>query len=216
MPHARSLPPVLLLCSLFLFTACAPLQPTQGQIKDSSQSPVPAEQATRIIDFDPASIPVNEQLEPQPAECGPSVVIPSAGAYRCSTQSGGGPDPCFVVKDDNILACNPNPAFEFWSGALLQATNTLSADPSQSPDPVIFYLDIGPNNPPCEKRSPEQPLTVAGQPVSFTCQAPGAWVIGPIDDSQPTWTVQYVITTSDGSSVTSGPTTTNVVRAWRY
>jgi hypothetical protein len=192
------------------------LQPTQEQTKDTSQSPLLEEQATRVIDFDPATIPVNEQPDPQPAQCGPSVVIPSAGAYRCSTQSGGAPDPCFVVKDDNILACNPNPAFGFWSGALLQATNQLPPAPSQPSEPVIFYLDIGSNNPPCEKRSPEQPLTVAGQPVSFTCQAPGAWVIGPIDNGQPTWTVQYVITSSDGSSVTYGPTTTPIVWAWRY
>ena len=80
---------------------------------------------------------------------------------------------------------------------------------------MAFYLVLEEGNPPCVKRA-DLEMELAGQPVTYSCEAPGAWLVGDLDTSQSTWTAQRVITDPSGITVTDGPTTVEVRRAWVY
>ncbi len=168
--------------------------------------------ATEIIQFDPASVQIDPGQEPLASTCQSSWVVPKAGVYRCLPEDGGALDPCFVLQGSTLL-CSPNPVFGGY--ALAKATNSLSGGDPSSAEPVIFYLELEEGNPPCGKRA-DVSLELAGQPVTYACEAPGAWLVGDLDTAQPTWMAQRVITDPSATTVTDGPTPVEVRRAWVY
>jgi hypothetical protein len=118
------------------------------------------------------------------------------------------------------LLCNPRwrpPAYDTLSYTLATAPDSLpEGDPAAAKtEPVAFYLALEEGNPPCVKRA-DLEMELAGQPVSYACEAPGAWLVGDLDTSQPTWLAQRIITDPSGTTVTDGPTPVVVQRAWVY
>ncbi|MDH3676069.1 MAG: META domain-containing protein, partial [Anaerolineae bacterium] len=175
---------------------------------------------TEVILFDPTSIQLDPGQEPLVVTtCLPSQVVPRPGVYQCGQEDGFNLDPCWVVEG-NILLCNPRwspPTYDSLSYTLATTPNTLpEIDPATiEAEPVAFYLALEEGNPPCLKRA-DLEMELAGQPVTYSCEAPGAWLVGDLDTSQPTWTAQRVITDPSGITVTDGPTTVEVRRAWVY
>ena len=165
---------------------------------------------TEIIPFDPASIAVNDSQPVLDGTCAASVAVPRAGAYRCDLENGGVGDPCFVVEGD-LLICEPNPVFGSYQ-ALVTVTEPLPQTVSTVAEPVPFFLDIGSNKPPCAKRA--ETFEVSGHTVTYTCQAPGAFIVGELDTSGLTWVAQYITTDTQSTQVTYGPEASDVLRAW--
>jgi hypothetical protein len=180
-----------------------------------------AASGTEIIQFDPTTVPLdpNQELRVMTA-CQPSQVVPRPGVYQCTEADGFSLDPCWVVEG-NTLLCSPSwmpPQFEDPpSYTLATAPDTLpEIDPATAETgPVAFFLALEENNPPCRKRA-DLEMVLAGQPVTYSCEAPGAWLVGELDTSQPTWLAQRVIADPSGVTVTDGPTTVGVQRAWVY
>jgi heat shock protein HslJ len=176
---------------------------------------------TEVVQFDPTSVQLDPNQEPVAvASCEPSQVVPRPGAYQCVPEGGGNFDPCWVVAG-NTLLCNPR-----WLPPMFEdpPDYTLATAPATLPDidpaatevePVPFYLALEAGNPPCLKRA-DLEMNLAGQPVTHSCEAPGAWLVGDLDTSQPTWTAHRVITDPSGATVTDGPTSVEVRRAWVY
>jgi hypothetical protein len=78
---------------------------------------------TEVIEFDLASIPINENQPVYDATCQGSEVVPRPGAFKCTFENGGVGDPCFVIKD-NTLICGPNPVHASYQ-AVVTATEPL-------------------------------------------------------------------------------------------
>jgi hypothetical protein len=169
--------------------------------------------ATELFPFDPASIPVDPNQQPVAGTCAASALVPRQGAYACVTASGGSFDPCFAVGE-GVLGCQPNPVAGTWS-ALVQVSGALPATTNQAASPVKFYLDLGTGYPPC-RLGTSSPMQLNGLEVTYSCQAPGAWIVGPLDTANATWIAQYVTTDAAGTTITYGPTGVNVVRSWSY
>ena len=167
--------------------------------------------ATEIVVFDPASIETDPNRAPVQGVCQPSTYVP--GAYLCTTETGASLDPCFV-RADGSLVCNPNPVF----GNYTQIVTPSEPLPESSKigQPVPFYLELAGNNPPCQIRTAGDGYEINGQPVTYGCDAPAAWIIGPLDTSQPAWIGEYVITSPSSGEVTFGPMPTAIARAWVY
>ena len=176
---------------------------------------------TEIIQFDPNAVPLDPNQEPRAvASCQPSLVVPRSGVYQCTQADGFNLDPCWLVEGNTML-CNPRwmpPLFEDPPSQILAtAPDSLpEIDPATTAaESVAFYLALEEGNPPCVKRA-DLETELAGQPVTYSCEAPGAWLVGDLDTSQPTWLAQRVITDSSGTTVTDGPTPVAVRRAWVY
>ena len=168
--------------------------------------PVPT---TEIIVFDPNAFETDSNRAPVQGLCQTSTYVP--GAYQCSTENGATLDPCFA-RSDNTLVCNPNPVFGSYS-QVVTPTESLP-ESSQTGEPVSFYLELAGNNPPCQIRTTGNGYEIAGKPVTYNCDAPAAWILGPLDTSQPAWVAEYVITNPSTGEVTYGPTPLSVSRAW--
>jgi hypothetical protein len=189
----------------------APVEPTP--VVETVAPGTTALAGTQVIRFDPSSIPADPNQTPVNGTCAASERVPRTGAYRCITETGGTFDPCFTIGP-GVLGCQPNPMTQSWA-AVLQASGALPETKDTSADPVAFYLDLGSSYPPCTVGT-TAPKELNGQPVTYTCQAPGAWILGPLDTSTAAWMAQYVTTDSQGQTVTSGPTITGVAQAWTY
>jgi len=167
--------------------------------------------ATQVIVLDPRSFKLDSSPTSLKATCEASTVVPRTGAYKCTPAGGSNLDPCFVVEG-NTLVCNLNPVVG--SHSLVTATNSLPKGGTVQDKPVAFFLELESRYPTCIKRGDFKELS--GQPVLYSCQAPGAWLVGNVDTTHATWVVQYVTTDSQGAQVTFGPQSVNVVRAWTY
>ena len=76
-------------------------------------------------------------------------------------------------------------------------------------------MELAPNYPACNVRG-DLNKTLGGQPVTWSCAAPGAWLLDGLNMTQPTWVAQYVTTDSQGTQITFGPVSVNVTKAWVY
>jgi heat shock protein HslJ len=167
--------------------------------------------ATEIVVFDPTTIETDPNRAPAQGVCQASPYVP--GAYQCSTETGASLDPCFVLFDGSLI-CNPNPVFGNYS-QVVTPTEPLP-ESSKTGQPVPFSLELAGTNPPCHIRTIGDELVIAGKPVTYGCDAPAAWIIGPLDTSQPTWIGEYVITSPSSGEVTYGPMPVAIARAWVY
>lgn len=158
---------------------------------------------TQVITYQPAADP---SLTPVQATCAASTALPNRGAYRCSTTAGATFDPCMVTQGNSLMCPNTPKA--------VTATNTLPSVPKTGA-PAPFTMNLAGNYPQCNVNM-NPSMTLNGQPVTFACAAPGAWLLGPPNTSGVTWVVQYVTTDTQGTKVTSGPTAANVTRALVY
>lgn len=204
----------LLLMALILIVAMCTSERDESEqpLETSSKVLGGAESGSRseIILFDPASIPLNNGQPVFDGTCTASVVVPRAGAYRCEFENGGVGDPCFAVEGDRLM-CEPNPVFGSYQ-ALVAVKEPLPEAQTTVEEPVPFFLDIGSNKPPCAKRA--EPFEVSGYTVTYTCHAPGAFIVGDLDTSAATWTADYITTDTQSTQVTYGPESSDVVRAW--
>lgn len=168
---------------------------------------------TEQVRFDPLSIPLRPEASALPASCAPSVIVPREGAYQCTTESGGVLDPCFEVAA-GTLGCHPNPKNGMWQAGPLSVTGTLPENPAPAAEPVAFALDLGPQQPLYTKRA--EPKPIEDLQATWDGQAPGAFIVGELDTRNPLWIAQRITTSSDTSTVSSGPTPTEVLVAWTY
>ena len=81
--------------------------------------------------------------------------------------------------------------------------------------PLPFYLQLDGNKPPCAK-GVASPLTFNGQPVTYSCEAPNAWILGTVRTEDPAWSADYIVTDTGNQTVTFGPEPTFVIEAWVY
>jgi len=104
---------------------------------------------------------------------------------------------------------HPCISIERWADAnirpahLVTVTEPLPETASTAAEPVPFFLDIGSNKPPCAKRA--ETFEVSGYAVTYTCHAPGAFIVGELDTSGRTWVAQYITTDTQSTQVTYGP-----------
>jgi hypothetical protein len=169
---------------------------------------------TDVIRFDPGSLSVESSATPLSAECGGSAVLPQPGAYKCETEAGGVLDPCFVHGDD-LLGCLPDPEQGIYASAVTPS-NEIQVVHQPAGAPIAFYVLLDGNHPPCSRRSADLPLDIAGMPVTFNCEAPGAFIVDRLDTSQQIWTALHVVTDTNAETVTAGPTDTDIATAWVY
>lgn len=209
MPYARLTLWVALSLVAFCLCACNPI---------TAPTPAPPATAatgasTEVILFAPDSIAPAPDQQPVPGTCAPSSLLPRPGAFRCTTAAGAIFDPCFALSAGALLGCDPNPVAGTYA-ALVTPNEPLPATTGES-DPLPFYVNLGPSKPLCAI-GPDTPKELLGQPVTFACQAPGAWIVGPLQMQQPTWLADYTVTDSAGTEVTYGPEASAVVQAWVY
>jgi hypothetical protein len=171
---------------------------------------IDAHSATEVIEFDPASIAINENRPVLEAACEATIAVPRPGAFKCTFEQGGVGDPCFVIAD-NTLICGPNPVLESYQ-AVVTTTDPLPAGSGSTGDPFAFYLDLGAHRAPCARRS--EPFIVGGHMVTYGCQSPGVWIVGEPDTSGSRWSAQFITTDVQATQVTRGPVPSVIVRAW--
>jgi hypothetical protein len=199
---------VLCLAAMAL-TACRSV----GQPGDTAGAATSAAPATVVSLFNPTFITPGKDQVPVNGICDQSPVLPRPGAYHCTTEAGADLDLCFFLVEGGNLGCGPDPIALTYR-AIVTATNELPEIDSEE-DPIPFYVDLGPQKPACEKRVPP-PFELDGKPVTFSCAAPGAWIVGPLRTDTSAWEADYVVTDSNHTAVTYGPEATFVVQAWQY
>ena len=203
-----NLQPLLIGCLLIL-AACGPIAGTPAsQAQVNAASP-----ATEVILFNPESITPGAEQPVLTGECGPSLLVPRDGAYSCIADGGARSDPCFFLVEGLKLGCEPNPVAGRYA-SLLTARNPLP-EIDGGIDPVPFYLNLGPDKPLCAK-GVASPTEVDGKVLTWTCQAPGAWIAGELRTDQPAWLADYVVTNTGVTSITYGPEESFVTQAWVY
>jgi hypothetical protein len=158
---------------------------------------------TQVLLYQPAA---DSSMARVQATCAASTALPDRAAYRCSTVAGATLDPC-MVSQGNTLVC-PN------ARMVVTATNTLPSVPREGM-PAPFALNLAQKYPSCDVNT-NPGKTLDGQPVTFACAAPGAWLLGAPNTSEYAWVVQYVTTDSQGTKVTFGPVSVAVTRALVY
>jgi hypothetical protein len=167
---------------------------------------------TQVAPFDPAALPPAPGPPARGAACGPSAAVPREGAYSCLPEGAAGVlDPCFALSGD-ALACTVNPATGSYT--LVAATAPLPATSDAQAEAVPFYVELGADKPPCAKRG--QPVAIGAYVAGYACQAPGAWLVGPLRTAGPVWIAQYATSDTQNATVTYGPEPTRVARAWVY
>ena len=144
------------------------------------------------------------------AACGPSAAVPRAGACTCQVEGTSDWLDSYFALSDTALACAVNPA----TGARtpVTATGALPATTDAQAAPVPFYVELDGAKPPCAKRG--QPVVIGGYAATYACQAPGAWLVGPLATARPVWIAQHATSDTQHTAVTYGPEPTRVARAW--
>jgi hypothetical protein len=191
--------------------ADVPLVTASFRLLDAAGRPL-AEPATQVVPFDPAALPPAPGQPARSAVCGPSAAVPRPGAFACQPEGATDTlDPCFALSDIS-LACAVNPA----TGAYIPvaAAGPLPATAGAPAGPVPFHVELDGTKPPCAKRG--QPVPIGAYAATYACQAPGAWLVGPLATARPVWIAQYVTSDSQNTVVTYGPEPTRVTRAWVY
>ena len=186
-------------------------RPARSWLLDAAGRPL-AELPTQVVPFDPAVLPPTASQTALGAVCGPSAAVPRAGAYACQVEGTSDRlDPCFALSD-TALACAVNPATGVHT--LVTATDPLPGTTDAQAAPVPFYVELGGAKPPCAKRG--QPVAIGGYAATYACQAPGAWLVGPLATARPVWIAQYATSDTQHTAITYGPEPTRVARAWVY
>ena len=191
--------------------ADVPLLTGSFRLLDAAGRPL-AELLTQVVPFDPAALPPAASQTARGAVCGPSAAVPRAGAYACQVEATSDRlDPCFALSD-TALACAVNPATGVHTP--VTATVPLPVTTDAQAAPVPFYVELDGTKPPCAKRG--QPVVIGGYAATYACQAPGAWLVGPLATARPVWIAQYATSDTQLTVVTYGPEPTRVARAWVY
>jgi hypothetical protein len=184
---------------------------TSFRLLESAGRPV-AELPTEVVPFDPAALPPNPSGPVRTAACVQSTAVPRAGAYACHPDgSSSSLDPCFLVSG-TTLACSVNPATGTYTP--VTASGTLPDTTNAQTSAVPFFVELGASKPPCEKRA--EPVQIGAYAATYACQAPGSWLVGPIDTARLAWIAQYITSNTQNTVVTFGPEPTRVTRAWVY
>ena len=191
--------------------ADVPLVTASFRLLDAAGRPLAAS-PTQVVPFEPAALPPAPGQPARGAACGPSAAVPRPGAYACQPEgSSDRLDPCFALSD-TALACAVNPATGAYTP--VTATGPLPAMTGAQVGPVPFYVELDGAKPPCAKRG--QPVPIGGYAADYACQAPGAWLAGPLATARPVWIAQYLTSDTQNTVVTYGPEPTRVTRAWVY
>jgi hypothetical protein len=191
--------------------ADVPLVTGSFRLLDAAGRPL-AELPTQVVPFDPAALPPAPTQAARGAACGPSAAVPRAGAYACQVEGASDSlDPCFALSG-TALACAVNPATGAYTP--VTATTPLPATTDALASPVPFSVELGGAKPPCAKRG--QPVPIGGYAATYACQAPGAWLVGPLQTARAVWIAQYITSDTQNTVVTYGPEPTRVTRAWVY
>ncbi len=193
---------------LSTLSGCVPVQapPTTPAVNSNAQ-------VTEVLPFDPASIAPAGGQQPIAGTCEASQSLSHRGAYRCTTDAGATFDPCFARGDSEPLGCKPNPVAGTYSAFVNVGTPLPTAEVSGEKAP--FFLNLGAQKPTCSIGTTSS-LEFDGTPVTYSCAAPGAWILGALRTDQPAWQADYVVTDSNVSTITYGPEATFVVQAWVY
>ena len=136
--------------------------------------PQEIQEATEILKFDPASIPLDGR-EPVSGTCGASAAAP--GAYRCELADASVAEPCFVLSDAQLL-CDPDPvAGDFQT--LVDHAGPLPQVPAQPLDrQVHFFVELADGSParsaPHRSRSS---LAVSWRSSTAMSRSPTCWAL---------------------------------------
>lgn len=165
--------------------------------------------ATEVIKFDPASIPLTGS-DPIAGNCRAWDVVP--GTYSCVLDSGDTTAPCFALSGERLM-CRPNPVRRSYE-ALLKPVAPLPAMAPPSPDQLTeFFVELEGDVQTCTIRTGVEPVIIGGLAATFDCDAPYTYLLG-FEKSTPTWEAAlYTLDPATGESP-SGKVPVNVVRAW--
>ena len=174
--------------------------------------PQEIENATEVVKFDPASIPLGGDAVD--GECGASSIVP--GAYLCVLETGETTEPCFALDGARLL-CDPDPVAETYD-VLVSATNTL---PSIAPPPpdrtVVFFVELD-DGMTCAIRTASEPVFVGGIAASYDCDAPYTYLLGEqarvFNRDAPVWRAGAYVLDPDTGESPSGEISKDILRAW--
>lgn len=196
--------PVCLLGLLILLAGCGPGATAPG---NDPATLAHIADATEIVQFNPASIPLGNS-QPVGGECRASTVV--IGTLRCELATGEASEPCFATGGGSVL-CDPNPV----TGSYAHLINPTSALPSMSTPPfdraVQFFVELD-GGMTCALRTGPEPVIINGATALYDCDQPYTFLMG-IDRSAPTWTVTLdTLNPSSGETSTVAPAA--IKRVW--
>jgi hypothetical protein len=165
--------------------------------------------ATEVLKFDPAGIPLDSR-EPVRGTCGALSAVP--GTYFCVLDGGGAAAPCFTLGGERLM-CGPNPVSQTYQ-ILVSPDAPLPAVLPPSPDQAeVFFVELDSNTRTCVTHSGIEPVIIGGVAAQFDCDAPFTYLLG-IEKSTPIWEAAlYTLDPATGNSP-SGKVPVDVVRAW--
>lgn len=202
------------LFSLFL-TACFGGGAVTGieQSGEGAVGPQEIVNATEVIKFDPALIPLGD-VAPIPGACVESSLVP--GTYRCDLEAGGPAEPCFAIGGTRLI-CDPDPVAGTYR-ALIGPTNALPSITSPRPDSAVpFFVELA-DGMTCVFRTSPEPVIIGGISARYDCDEPYTYLLGEesgvFDKDAPLWMAGvYVLDPTTGESP-SGKIPKDIVRVW--
>lgn len=165
--------------------------------------------ATEVLKFDPATIPLTGR-DPVPGSCRPLDAVP--GTYACLLASGETTAPCFALSGERLM-CRPDPVARSYQ-TLVRPDAPLPAIAPPPPDQATeFFVELEGDPRTCAIRTGIEPVIIGGVAATFDCDAPYTYLLG-FEKSAPTWeAARYTLDPATGQSP-SGKVPVNVVRAW--
>jgi hypothetical protein len=205
-----------IITSLILLTlgACAGDATGPGAVEQlpGAVGPQQIANATEIIKFDPALLPLGDAA-PIAGTCAESSLVP--GAYRCQPDGGDPAEPCFALSGAR-LACRPNPVTGQIAGLISPSAPLPSVAPPSIDRAVVFFVELD-SGQTCAIRAAAEPVVLDAGTAGFECDTPYTYLVGDaataFDKSAPQWTTTvYTLDPTTAGAATG--VTAGVRRAW--
>jgi hypothetical protein len=200
------------LCSVSLWLAACGNQAAVVGIDQSGGEvgPQAIDNATQIVKFDPASIPLDGR-DPVRGSCGALTAVP--GTYYCILDGGGTAAPCFELGGERLL-CGPNPVTGSYQALVAPDAPLPEVLPPPPDQAVEFFVELEGDIRTCVIRTGVEPVIIAGVAALYDCDAPYTFLLGIDKFRTPIWEAAlYTLDPATGESP-SGKVPIDVIRAW--
>lgn len=192
--------------------------PTQAPTPIIEPSPTiasPEAVRTDIIQFDPLSIPINEDEDPLTATCEHSAIVNHDSVYSCTPVDDESIDPCFPI-DISSLICDPDPSTNAVKSykAFVTSSNPLPTGNPEENEPVALFVELDTDDQlTCSRLEPT--MIIDEKPITYGCNVDNTWITGELETSDDIMTANVVTKVSLTSDAVSS-TKTNILKVWIY